>query len=148
MTETFSGKDMEGILQAMVYICRGPIFRKVPHAKMDDVYFVLQGPRSFLDRFIYLNSMRPKIHISNDPNNAGKKGPTSKVFFSNIPEHPGEFKLNVHYGSLRISRTSNLLFSMKFPLPDFGKLRAENTLNTAFEDPDADKVNAILRNMY
>lgn len=142
-SEVISGKDLEGMLQAMIFMVES--WKHHPELDQNQIYYVLQGPQYLMDRFIYLNANRPKIAIQRHPDN---KDLTSWVYFSNRPEHPHAFKFNVHYGSLRATQTSNKLGQMIFPIPDFGKIHAENTLNTPFEDPNKDIISAITKKGY
>lgn len=142
-SEIISGKDLEGLLQAMVFMVEA--WKHHPNLDQNKIYYVLQGPRTLMDKFIHLNANRPKMAVQRHPDD---KDAVAWVYFSNRPEHPNSFKFNVHYGTLRVTQTSNKLGQMIFPIPDFGKIHAENTLDTPYEEPNKDIITSITEKGY
>lgn len=144
--EIMSSKDIEGLLEAM--ILKMELYKRRPELDHNRVYYVLQGPGYFINKFYVAFNKRMSIAIGCNPNNSDL---TSQVYFSNYPEIPNAFKLNAHYKSLllvRETQTSNLLGSMIFPIPDIGKVELENKEDTCYQEPNKDLNSFILKQGY
>lgn len=144
--EIMSSKDVEGLLQSMIEDIG--IWKSRPELDHNRIYYVLQGPTYWINKFYHANVNRTKIAIRCIPHDPDA---TSWVYFSNYPEYPNAFRMNVHYKSLLMikqKQEDNLLGAKIYPIPDISKIDIENTLNTPYEEPNKDLSKYLLKNGY